>query len=90
MSSPCSVGTALLKSTLQTFYSENCKGKKKLVLDCRYANAYERAAYKPLSDVTECMQLDGRFVLTDAKSGCHHVCMHPDSHQYLALEFKGQ
>ncbi len=36
------------------------------------------------------MQPDGWSVSTDAKSGCHHVPMHPDSCEYLALEFEGQ
>ncbi len=72
---------------------KNCKGKKRLVLDCRYVNAfvrYEHFAYEQLSDVTEYMQPDGWFVLTDARSGYHHVPMHPDSFEDLALELQGQ
>ncbi len=36
------------------------------------------------------MQPDVWFVLTDANSGYHHVPMHPDSYEYLALEFEEQ
>ena len=63
-----------------------------LVLDCCYVNAflrYEHFAYEQLSDVTQYLQPGGWFILTDAKSGYHHVPGHPDSYQYLALEFDG-
>ena len=71
----------------------NRKGKPRLILDCRYVNLflqYAHFTYEQLSDVTDYVTPDGWFVLTDAKSGYHHVPMHESSFKYLAIEFDGQ
>ena len=72
---------------------KNRKGKLRLILDCRYVNMFSMYAhfgYEKLSDVPQYLQLGDWFVLTDAKSGYHHVPMHESSWQYLAIEWQGR
>lgn len=72
---------------------KNHKGKLRLILDCRYLNLflpYEHFKYEQLSDAIEYLQPDDCFVLTDAKSGYHHIPMHKDTWTYLAIEIDGQ
>ena len=72
---------------------KNRKGKLRLVLDCRYVNMfveYEHFTYETLADVTEYLHQGDWFVLTDAKSGYHHIRMHASSLPYFAIEFEGR
>ena len=72
---------------------KNRKGKLRLVLDCRYVNMfvkYEHFTYETLADVTEYLHQGEWFVLTDAKSGYHHIRMHASSLPYFAIEFDGR
>ena len=71
---------------------QNRKGKVRLILDARYVNMfvpYEHFAYEKLADVPEYMQAEDWFVLTDAKSGYHHIPMHARSWTYFAVEWCG-
>lgn len=71
---------------------KNRKGKLRLILDCRYLNLflkYSKVKYEQLSDVTAYLQQGHFFVLTDAKSGYHHIPMHENMWQYLAIQFEG-
>ena len=55
---------------------KNWKGKLRFTVDCRYLSMcllYEHFAYEKLSDVLQYLQQRDWFVLTDAKSGYHHV-----------------
>lgn len=68
---------------------KNRKSMLRLILDCRYVNMfiqYEHFAYEKLSDMVQYLQMDDWFVLTDAKSGYHHIPMHQSSWTYLAIE----
>ena len=61
--------------------------------DCRYLNLflkYSKVKYEQLADVTAYLQQGHFFVLTDAKSGYHHVFMHESTWPYLAIKFEGQ
>ena len=72
---------------------KNHKGKLRLILDCRYLNLllpYEHFKYEQLSDAIEYLQPNDHFVLTDAKSGYHHIPMHKDTWTYLAIEVDGR
>lgn len=71
---------------------KNHKGKLRLMLDCRYLNLflpYEHFKYEQLSDAVEYLQPDDWFMLTDAKSGYHHIPMHEATWTYLAVEIDG-
>lgn len=60
----------------------NRKGKLRLILDCRYLNLflrYSRLRYERLADVPKYLQQGHWFILTDLKSGYHHVPLHIDS-----------
>ena len=64
------------------------KGKLCLVLDCRYVDMivkYERFILL-LADVAECLHQGDWLVLTDAKSGYHHIRMHASSLPYSAIK----
>lgn len=68
----------------------NRKGKKQLNLDCCYVNMfmmYEHFGYEKLSDVQQYLHLGDWFVLTDARSGYHHVPMHERSWPCLAIQW---
>ncbi len=70
----------------------NRKGKLRLILDCKYLNLYLhcwKLKYERLADVTQYLQQDHWFVLTDLKSGYHHVPIHPD-HWRIGIKFEGQ
>lgn len=72
---------------------KNHKGKLRLILDCRYLNLfvpYQHFKYEQLDDAIEYLQPGDYFVLTDAKSGYHHIPMHRDTWTYLAVEIEGQ
>jgi len=62
-------------------------------LDCRYLNLflpYERFKYEQLSGAVDLLQPNDYFVLTDTKSGYHHIPIHKDTWAYLAIEIDGQ
>lgn len=72
---------------------KNRKGKLRLILGCRYVNMfilYEHFSHEMLSDVPQYLQMGDWFVLTDAKSGYHHIPMHESSWTYLAVEWGGK
>ena len=72
---------------------KNHKGKLRLILDCRYLNLflpYEHFKYEQLSDAVEYLQPNDWFVLTDAKSGYHHIPMNQSTWTYLAIEIDGK
>lgn len=72
---------------------KNHKGKLRLILDCRYLNLflpYEHFKYEQLTDAVEYLEPSDWFVLTDAKSGYHHIPMHKDTFTYLAVEIDGK
>lgn len=72
---------------------KNHKGKLRLILDCRYLNLflpYERFKYEQLSGAVDLLQPNDYFVLTDTKSGYHHITMHKDTWAYLAIEVDGK
>ena len=72
---------------------KNHKGKLRLILDRRYLNLflpYQHFKYEQLSDAIEYLQPNDFFVLTDTKSGYHHIPMHEHTWTYLAIEIDGQ
>ena len=51
---------------------------------------YHHFKYEQLSDAVEYLSPQDWFVLTDAKSGYHHIRMHQDTWTCLAVEIQGQ
>lgn len=71
----------------------NAAGKKRLILDARYINLYDKYAsfsYEQLSDIPQYAQPGDYLSLTDFKSGYHHFLVHPEDRKYLGLYFNGQ
>ena len=68
------------------------KGKKRLILDARYINLfdkYEGFSYESLSDVPQYLQPGDFIMLTDLKAGYHQVKMHPNTYRFLGIQYKG-
>ena len=68
-------------------------GKKRLILDARYINLFDRYegfSYEGLSDVPQYLQPEDYIMLTDLKAGYHQVKMHPSTYQFLGIKYKGQ
>ena len=71
----------------------NRKGKLRLILECRYLNLflrYGKLKYERLADVPKYLKQGHWFVLTDLKSGYHHIPLHENSWTYFGIEFEGQ
>ena len=69
------------------------KGKKRLILDARYINLFDRYegfSYESLSDVPQYLQPEDYIMLTDLKAGYHQMKMHPSTYRFLGIEYKGQ
>ena len=67
--------------------------KKRLVVDLRYVNRfvrYEPVRYEQLSDVLAFVQRDWYAVVTDLKSGYHHLRLRRKDWPYLAVHWKGR
>ena len=61
-------------------------GKKRLILDARYINLFDRYegfSYEGLSDVPQYLQPEDYIMLKDLKAGYHQVKMHPSTDHKL-------
>ena len=69
------------------------KDKKRLILDARYINLFDRYegfSYESLKDVQQYLQPEDFIMLTDSKAGYHQLKMHPSTYRFLGIQYKGQ
>ena len=68
-------------------------GKKRLILDARYIKLfyeYHSSSYDSLADVPNYLKPGDFILLTDLKAGYHQFKMHPGTHRFLGIKYKGQ
>ena len=66
-------------------------GKKRLILDARYINLFDRHecfSYEGSSDVRQYLQPEDYLMLTESKAGHHQVKIYPSTHRFLGLKHK--
>ena len=71
----------------------NRKGKKRLILDCRYLNVFLRHQsfhYERLQDVFDYLQKNDYVSTTDFKSGYHSLRMHKAAWPFLGFRFQNR
>ena len=70
---------------------ENRKGKRRLILDARYINMFDKYtqfSYEQLDDVTSYVRPGDYIALTDFKSGYHQLKMHPARTGFLVFSMR--
>jgi hypothetical protein len=68
-------------------------GGHRLILDPRYNNAfcrYQPFSYESVTDVKDYLLEDDLLVLTDLKSGYHHIPLHESAHPFMCFQFEGK
>jgi hypothetical protein len=61
-------------------------GGHRMILDPRYNNAfcrYQPFSYESVTDVKDYLQEEDLLILTDLKSGYHHIPLHESAHPYM-------
>lgn len=67
--------------------------KKRFCINTMYPNLFMRyrpVKYEQLSDVVDYLSADDYMYTTDDKSGYWQLPLHPDTYQYLAIEWQGE
>jgi hypothetical protein len=67
--------------------------KARLILDAMYINAFDKYVpfhYESLRDIPILASPTDVVLITDFKSGYHHIPLHPSVHKYLGIRFQNR